>query len=228
MSIFSLLGSLLLLIFLVAVVYLILLPLGSLIPVNRKFKHAAQGIDIFVSTNGMHVDFIVPSQHPSFDWTKIIDSAPYSKSLSQYSYLGIGWGDPGFYLELETWDKLSLKIAAKAMLIPTSTIMHVTGYDALPTEELRVEKITLSENQFVYLNNFIYKAFALKNNQEPDLIPNVGYTEHDNFYQAHGVYHAFHTCNYWVNKGLKQIGVRTPLWSPFDRGIFYQLDRIEG
>ena len=226
MSILSIIGGLILIAFLIVITYVILLPLGSLIPVNRTFKHVDDGVDIYVSTNGMHVDFIVPTQHESFDWTKLIDSTPFAKPLHQYPYLSIGWGDPGFYLELETWDKLTVKLAARAMLIPTPTIMHVTGYDVLPYEELRIEKITISLDQYLHLCDFIYKDFALKN-QELDLIPNVGYTENDNFYQAHGVYHAFHTCNYWVNKGLKQIGVRTALWSPFDRGIFYQLEKVK-
>lgn len=227
MILLSTIGSLLLLMLLIVVTYLLFLPIGTLIPVNRKYKPPQNGVDIFVSTNGMHVDFIVPTQHKLFDWTKIIDHAPYEKLLAEYPYLGIGWGDPGFYLELETWDKLSLKIAAKALLLPTSTIMHVTGYETLPTETLRVERISLSPNSFVQLSSFIYSAFNLTEKQQLDLIPGVGYSTHDNFYKAKGVYHAFHTCNYWVNKGLKRIGVRTALWSPLERGIFYQLDRIK-
>ena len=121
----------------------------------------------------------------------------------------------------------AVKIAARAMLIPTPTIMHVTGYEVLPYDKLKVAKITISKSQFVHLSSFIYNAFRLKTNQEIELIPGVRYTEHDNFYHANGVYHAFHTCNYWVNKGFKRIGVRTALWSPFVKGIFYQLDKIK-
>lgn len=227
MILLSALGSLLLFVLVIVLTYVILLPIGTIIPVNRKFASTKNGIDIYISTNGMHVDFIVPTQHQLFDWTKIIDGTPYEKSLSAYDYLGIGWGDPGFYLELESWDKLPLKIAARAMLIPTPTIMHVTGYNELPTDTLRVEKITISPSSFVHLNSFIYNSFALNKDQQIDLIPAVGYTPHDNFYQAKGVYHAFHTCNYWVNKGLKRIGVRTALWSPFDRGILYQLEKVK-
>lgn len=227
MILLSTIGGLLLLIILLVVTYLLLLPIGTIIPINRKFKPVRNGVDIFVSTNGMHVDYIVPTRNQLFDWSKIIDSSPYAKSLTEYPYLGIGWGDPGFYLELETWDKLSFKIAAKALLYPTPTIMHVIGYDSLPGETLRVEKISISPSSYVHLSSFIYNAFRLDPDQKLDLIRGVGYTADDNFYQAKGVYHAFHTCNYWVNKGLKRIGVRTPLWSPLEKGIFYQLDKIK-
>ena len=113
------------------------------------------------------------------------------------------------------------------MFIPTPTIMHVIRYDELPQEELRIEKISISKNQYLHLCSFIFNYFALNEKQEIELIPNVGYNANDNFYHANGVYHAFHTCNYWVNKGLKKIGVRTALWSPLDKGIFYQLEKVK-
>jgi len=162
-----------------------------------------------------------------FDWTQMLDSAPYAKPLSQYRYLAVGCGDRGFYLELETWAELSWRIAAKALLVPTQMIMHVIGYDALPKDQ-KVREVTLTSNQYTNLCKFIYESFALDKEQGVQLIPDVGYTENDNFYQAIGVYHAFHTCNYWVNKGLKKIGVRTSFWSPMDRGVFYQIEKITG
>ena len=227
MILLNVLGSILVLALGLVLTYLLLLPFGAWIPINRKFKPVKNGIDIFLSTNGMHTDFILPTRNKLFDWSTIIDSQPYEKDLHSYPYLGVGWGDPGFYLELESWDKLSVKIAAKAMLMPTSTIMHIIGYEDLPQDTLTVEKITISHSQYLHLCSYIYNDFTLNDNQKINLIPGVGYSNNDNFYHANGVYHAFHTCNYWVNKGLKKIGVRTSLWSPFDRGIFYQLNKIK-
>lgn len=223
---FSFVGFLIL-ILLAFLSYLFLLPIGSLIPVNRKYRPSEKGVRIFISTNGMHTDFIVPTKSNLFDWTKIINGQAFAKSLDQYPYLGIGWGDPNFYLELEAWDKLSLKIAVKALLIPSKTIMHVIGYDELPYQQQRVKEIYLTNKQFIHLCSFIYNAFELNDHQEVQLIPAVGYTPDDNFYKAIGSYHAIHTCNYWVNKGLKKVGVRTALWSPLDKGIFYQLEKTK-
>lgn len=228
MIILKVLGILLVSVLLLVLVYLILLPLGSLIPVNLKYRPTKNGIPIYLSTNGMHTDFILPSQNHLFDWTKIIDNQPFAKKISEYPYLGLGWGDWNFYIELEAWESLPPKLAAKALLNPTTpTLMHVTGYEQLPHDTLRVEKIDLSNTQYLQLCDFIYTAFALNNQQKINLLPGLGYTEHDNFYKAHGSYHALHTCNYWVNKGLKKIGVRTALWSPLDRGIFHQLEKVK-
>ncbi len=73
----SALGTLFSLLLLMFVAYLILLPIGTLIPVNQNFRHAENGVDVFVSTNGMHVDFILPTRNPLFDWSTIIDSQPF-------------------------------------------------------------------------------------------------------------------------------------------------------
>jgi len=228
MSFLIVLGAFLGTILVLMIGYLLMFAIGYYVGVNRKYKPSDNGVDIYISTNGMHTDFIVPTQNKLFDWTSILDSRDYNRSLADFSFLGIGWGDYGFYLELEAWNKLTPKLAAKAMLLPnTPTLMHVTGYDHLPTEKLKVRKIALSKKQYLHLCSFIYNDFDISEDQQVQLLPGVGYGENDNFYKAHGSYHALHTCNYWVNKGLKKIGVRTALWSPLDKGIFYQLDKVK-
>ena len=228
MVILNSLGIFILVIIGIIILLLLLIPLGTIIPVNRKYQPANNGVAIYLATNGMHTDFIVPTQHSLFDWTTLIDSQPYEKSLTAYPYLGIGWGDWGFYRELDAWENLTPKLAAKTLFNPrTKTLMHITGYDKLPTAERRVEKVSITNQQYLALCDFIQTGFEFNDQQEVQLLPNLGYTPNDNFYKGTGAYHYFHTCNYWVNKGLKKIGVRTSLWSPIDRGMFYQLGKVK-
>jgi len=58
----------------------------------------------------------------------------------------------------------------------------------------------------------------------PLLIPEAGYHRYDNFYEAHGKYHMFWTCNNWTNTRLKEIGIKNSLWTPMDWGVFYYLE----
>ena len=228
MIILKVFGLLLFSIILLILFYLLLIPLGAIIPVNWKYRPAKNGIEVYLSTNGMHTDFILPTQTYLFDWNQLIDNQPFAKPIHAYPFLGLGWGDWGFYIELDEWKNLTPQLAAKTLLNPnTPTIMHITGYEQLPYDKLRVAKVVLSNSQYLQLCDFIYSAFALDKKQTINLLPDLGYTKDDNFYKAHGAYHAFHTCNYWVNKGLKKIGVRTALWSPLDRGIFYQLEKVK-
>jgi len=228
MIILNILGGVLLLLLGVILLFLLCIPLGAVIPRNLDYRPVKNGVDIYLTTNGMHTDFVVPTKNLLFDWTKIINSQPFEKNLIDYPFLGLGWGDWNFYVELDAWENLSAKLAAKALLNPkTQTLMHVTGYTKLPYETLKVKKVAISNQQYLELCNFILSGFALKMDNSIEFLPNLGYTEHDNFYKGKGAYHALHTCNYWVNKGLKKIGVRTALWSPLDRGIFHQLEKIK-
>lgn len=228
MIILNTLGSVLLVVLGLLLLFLICIPLGAMIPMNLSYRPVKNGVDIYLTTNGMHTDFVLPTQTHLFDWAKIIDSQPFEKEIKEYPFLGLGWGDWGFYIDLDLWENLTPKLAAKTLLNPkTPTLMHITGYLELPYEKLRVEKVSLSNEQYLKLCDFIFSGFALKADNSIDFLPDLGYTAHDNFYRGEGSYHALHTCNYWVNKGLKKIGVRTALWSPLDRGIFHQLDKIK-
>ena len=174
----------------ILVVALLLIPMGTIIPINRKYQPVTDGVAIYLSTNGMHTDFIVPTQNGLFDWTTLVDSAPYEKALKEYPYLGIGWGDWGFYVELDAWENLTAKLAAKTLLNPkTKTLMHITAYDFLPTEERRVAKVSISNQQYATLCEFIKTGFDFDGQQKIQLLPGLGYAPNDNFYRGTGSYH---------------------------------------
>ena len=206
--------------------YFLLTLLGMLIPMNRNFKKITNGINIGISTNGMHTDFILPIKNEIFDWTKIIDMANYDLSINSDTKLGIGWGDKAIYLDIETWGELTLKMGLATLFLPTPTILHVTAYKQLPTETLKVRYTSVSASQYLQLCHYISAYFKMDGQQKVQLIENAGYMPNDNFYHAIGKYHAFQTCNTWVNKGLRQVGIKTALWSPLDKGIFYQFEKI--
>lgn len=131
MILFSIIGGLILFVIFIVVIYFFLIFIGIFILVNRKFKFVKNGIDIFVSINGMYVDYIVFIQNQLFDWIKIIDGSFYVKLFIEYLYFGIGWGDLGFYFELEIWDNLFLRIVVKVMFYFIFIIMYVMGYEIL-------------------------------------------------------------------------------------------------
>jgi uncharacterized protein (TIGR02117 family) len=194
------------------------------IPANRRYQNTKQDIEIYVVSNGVHVDYILPSISPYFNWKEVLDDRHYETPFTEQSYLGIGWGDRGFYLEVDEWKNLSLKVAARAMLMPSPTLMHITAHPALPKDQKRLERIHLSAEQYLQLCGYICSYFQEERGQVIH-VPGVGYTSNDNFYEAKGAYHAFSTCNFWINRGLIRIGVRAPIWSHSEGGIFYQLKK---
>jgi uncharacterized protein (TIGR02117 family) len=207
--------------------YLLFFILGFFVSVNNEYRQAKCGIDVFFSSNGMHIDILLPTSTEFLNWPDYICSKDFEHGLASYPYLSIGWGDYGFFLELESWDKLTADIAFRALLKPnTPTLMHVSGLKKLPSKDMKIAKLTLSKQEYLGLCSYIYSYFETDSQGQLKLLNDKGYTPDDNFYAAIGSYSALHTCNYWVNKGLKKIGVRTALWSPLEKGVFYHLEKL--
>ena len=139
--------------------------------------------------------------------------------------MAIGWCDRGFYLDIPTWSDLTPKIAINAMLLPSSSVLHVTAFDQLPLSTRKAERLSLSAYQYRLLCQYILDECQLNNGKAVQIREN-GYSENDNFYAATSPYHAFNTCNTWAYRALKQIGVRTVSWTSIDRAIFYQFRKI--
>lgn len=220
----TILGWVLFSLFLLVILYSLAGLLCFTIPVNKQFQNIQRDVEIFVVSNGVHVDYVLPSLSPYFNWKEVLDGRHFETPFTENNYLGIGWGDRGFYLEVDEWANLKPKVAARAMLIPSPTLMHVTVHPELPKDQKRLEPIHLSIEQYLQLCHYICGFFQQKECKVV-ILPGKGYSPNDNFYEAKGSYHAFGTCNYWINRGLIRIGVRTPIWSHGGGGIFYQLKR---
>lgn len=226
MIVLAFIGKVILTVVAIVLTYTIITLLGTIIPVNTKYRSREEGVEVAISSNGVHTDFVLPTVNELFDWRAIINADDYESSCAPGSFLGIGWGDRGFYLDTPTWAELKAKTALVAVCIPSPTLMHVTVHEKAPEDSKSFARIYLTKSQYLTLCEYILGYFEVEN-EKVKLIPNMGYSPNDNFYHAIGSYHAFNTCNFWVNRGLIRTGVRTALFSPLDRGIFYQLDKIK-
>ena len=200
--------------------------LGALIPVHRDFKPSKDGVELFLSTNGLHSSFILPAKNATFDWTRLVDAHVFETDLQASAYLSFGWGDKAIYLEVPEWSQLTWKLAWRTLLVPSAALLHVAVHPCPP--EQNALPIRLTEAQYARLCQFIFQTFTLDADQQLQPIEGVGYAPDDHFYRAEGKYHALYTCNTWVNEGLKQVGVRTAWWASIDKGLFYQLRKIGG
>jgi len=207
-------------------IYLFMAILGSIIPKNKKYRPTNIDVICYLSSDGIHTDFVLPLVNSYFDWRVLLNQNHYNIELNDYTYIGIGWGDKGFYLDIPTWNDLTFKVAANALLIPSPSVMHIIAYEEIPTHKKKLLPFALHKDQYLVLSDYISSYFRVDENNQPLHIPEAGYSSNDNFYHARDSYHAFNTCNFWINRGLTKAGVRTSLWSPSDRGIFWQLKRV--
>ena len=199
-------------------VYVAILLVG-LIPVNRGFEPAVEGVTIYVASTAVHADLILPIVSDVIDWRAELPSAAFEDHADWATHVAIGWGDRGFYLETPTWADLKASTAAKALLAPSQTCLHVQyTTDRALSEATR--RVTISDEQYTRLVRFIRSTFLLDDDGGPRTIPGVSYYGYDAFFEAHGTYHALNTCNSWIGRALQSAGVCTPWLTPLPRSVF--------
>ena len=192
----------------------------SRITVDREAGQAEE-MAIYIKTNGVHTDLVVPVKTEQADWSKEIRfTNTHLQDTSKIQYLAMGWGDKGFYLQTPTWADLKFSIAFKAAFALSTTAIHATFYDKL-TETASCKKIMISRGAYARLVAYISNSF--RKDDSGHVIPiatNANYNKADAFYEANGSYSMLHTCNTWANNALKCSGQKACLWTPFDTGIF--------
>lgn len=204
-------------------VYLLAAYILSRISVEKE-KASANDVSIFILTNGVHTDLVLPIKNPQMDWSREIKFNNTASRDSLMEYVALGWGDKGFYLNTPTWADLTFSTAFKAAFSLSTTAIHATFYKNVNVSE-RCKKISISREQYSRLIKYITRSFQTDSNGDfIHIVTNANYGNDDAFYEATGSYSLFHTCNTWANNGLKNCGQKACLWTPFDTGIFYHYE----
>ncbi|MCZ4242974.1 TIGR02117 family protein [Pedobacter punctiformis] len=179
-----------------------------------------QEIAIYIMTNGVHTDIVVPAKHLLMDWTKEIKYSNTQSADSSYHYLALGWGDKKFYLETPEFSDLKLNVALGAITGLNSSAMHATYYKNIVEDE-SCKKLMIDSVQYAALVGYISKSFDQDaNGHFINIKTKANYDHADAFYEAVGSYSIFKTCNTWANSALKKCGQKSCLWTIFDTPIF--------
>lgn len=177
-------------------------------------------IEIYIVTNGVHTDVVMPVKSPTINWSSVVLFEHTKNADTSLPYVAMGWGDKGFYLETPTWADLKFSTAFKASFALNTTAMHTT-FCGWPKESANCKKIILSNQQYQRLTKFISSSFIIdEKGAYKKIITNANYNSNDAFYEANGRYSLFYTCNTWANNALKSCGQKACWWTPFDSGIF--------
>lgn len=199
--------------------YLLIVTLLSFVSVNEDLFENQQEIPIYILTNGVHTDIVLPIKNEHHDWSTQLKFEDTKSKDTTYQYVALGWGDKGFYLETPTWADLKASTAIKAASGLSSSAMHVTFYKHLK-ENQSCKKIQISLENYKKLIAFINESFQTKSGEFLKIETNAVYGKHDVFYEANGSYSLFYTCNSWANQALKSANQKAALWTISDSGIF--------
>jgi uncharacterized protein (TIGR02117 family) len=180
----------------------------------------SKDVDIYIMTNGVHTDIVVPAKNSQADWSREVKFENTIGKDTTACYVGFGWGDKGFYLNTPTWAELKFSVAFKAAFALSTSAIHAT-YHKEVTESPSCKKISISKEQYSRLIAYINKSFKLDTaGHIINIKTNANYGDTDAFYEANRRYNLFYTCNTWANNALKACGQKACLWTPMDKPIF--------
>ncbi len=194
----------------------------TIIPTNSDFEETPDGIEVYLVSNGMHVDVCLPKS----ELQPLLKSESFTMDDDKVQYYSLGWGDQGFYIYTPSWDDLKISTALYAMFWPSPTAMHVSYRYDTPVPGEKVKKVLISREQLQSMAMFIDESFQTDNSGHYISIPveNDYYPMVDEFFEAKGNYFMLYTCNVWSNECIKAGGIKTATWAPFEWCILYHFE----
>jgi uncharacterized protein (TIGR02117 family) len=201
------------------VLYIIVALVLPRFSVNSEDENPKEDVAIYIKSNGVHTDIVVPIKTKYKDWSQKIKFEHIPSKDATMQFIGFGWGDKGFYLNTPEWSDLKFSTAFNAAFYLGTSAMHATFYKQIKENENCI-KINISKEEYANLIRYIEDSFQLDTDGNPILIHATTYGQNDSFYEANRKYSLFYTCNTWANNALKSADQKAAVWSPTDTGIF--------
>ena len=201
------------------VVYIAIAVIIPRFAVNKTDDNPKEDVAIFIQTNGVHTDIVVPVKTEFKDWSKSVKFEDIASKDTTMQYIAFGWGDKGFYLNTPEWSDLKFSTAFKAAFNLGTSAMHATFMKNVNENEERI-RININKEEYAQLVEYIESSFQKDVNGNIILIHTTTYGQNDSFYEAKRKYNLFYTCNTWANNALKAANQKAALWTPSDTGIF--------
>jgi uncharacterized protein (TIGR02117 family) len=205
-------------------VYILCAYLLPKIPVNSDVRQEGKSIPVYILSNGVHTDIVLPVKNHLHDWTQKVTYENTIAKDSTAQLVAFGWGDKGFYLETPTWADLKVSTALKEATGLSKSAIHATFYKNLKEND-RCKRILVSQSEYQNLVAFIDSSFQSDSDSYIGIETDAVYGKNDAFYEAKGNYSLFYTCNTWTNNALKAANQKAALWSPTDTGILYHYSK---
>ncbi|HMI40226.1 MAG TPA: TIGR02117 family protein [Sphingomicrobium sp.] len=207
----------------VPALYLIAAFIGSLISVNRNWSEAEQGTTIYLVSNGIHADLILPAKTQGLDWRPLLPLSDFAAPDTSAQWVAFGAGERRVYLDTPRWRDIKPR-TIWAALTGGERVMHV---EWVSDPGIEARAIRLRPEEYRRLWAAIRAGFLLDRQGRPQRIDHPGYGPQDAFYLGVGKTSAIKTCNSWVGERLRLAGIKTGAWSPFAQGLLWRYRLVD-
>ncbi|QIL01808.1 TIGR02117 family protein [Sphingomonas sinipercae] len=202
----------------IPLLYLFAALVGSLVPVNRGWSEADEGVTVYLADNGIHADLIMPASAAGVDWRPLFPRSDFAAADPKARWIAFGMGEERVYLHTPRWVDISPR-TVWAALAGGKRVMHVewVADTRYPKREIR-----LRPEEYRRLWAAVRGDLDLDSRRRPKRIDHPGYGPADAFYRGRGKASALSTCNNWLADKLRLAGVETSLWPPFAQGLLWR------
>lgn len=155
---------------------------------------------IRVISNGWHTAIVIPRAEITPP-----EVLPEADDFPDAAFLELGWGDRDYYPAKEK----TLGLTLGAAFLDTPAVMHMAGLAFSPERtrpDSEVVLLRLTADELQRLVRAISDEFMRPENGRAVAI-SEGLYPNSNFYDAHGSFHLFNTCNTWTARMLHAAGV---------------------
>lgn len=187
--------------------------IGSSIPRNGDWTEPDYGVEIMVSTNGVHTALVLPVVTPQKDWREDFPASDVERPDLPYTHVSVSWGQREVFLNTPTWWDLK-PITVWHAATGSEALLHIAHYVRPATSE-DFRSLRLRPHEYARL----VEAIEAEMLSPTDRTRYPGYYSQDVFYETGSEYHVGKTCNQWTSDMLSAAGVRTGLWTPFAGGV---------
>lgn len=203
--------------------YLLAALIGSLVPVNRNWSEPDEGVTVYLASNGIHSDIVMPAKAAGLDWTPFVPKGDFAKPDPGADWIAFGSGEERVYLETPTWLDITPRTIWSA-LTGGKRVMHVEWVSN--PERYADRAVRLRPEEYRRLWAATRADFQLDEDGKPLRIDHPGYGRSDAFYWAIGTFHALKTCNTWASDRFRIAGAKTSAWPPFVQGFVWRYRKI--
>lgn len=205
-------------VFAIPLAYLAAALVGGFLSVNRDWVEPDEGITVYLASNGVHADLVLPVEAGGMDWDPLFPARDFQRKPAGVRWIAFGAGERRVYLETPRWRDIT-PATIWAATTGGERVMHV---EWVGDPAFNARAIRLTPEQYRRLWAAIRSDFVLTDGGRPIRIDHPGYWAYDAFYQGRGKASAIDTCNQWVAGRLRLAGVKAPLWSPFAQPLSWR------
>lgn len=174
---------------------------------------------VYLSTNGIHSDVILPIRHPLKDWEETLGMEKLLAVDTFQTHLKFGWGDKNFFMRTKEWSDMEVGTVLNTVFGRGPGAMHLILCTPKDLSKAGLVELYLSKRQYRRLCAFIQHSFQFEGGKAK-VIADHPYGTYDFFYDSSIEYNMTYTCNTWTNNALKRAGQKACVWTPFKGAIF--------